>query len=112
MTQHPKKGTEPIQPKGIKQPTDTQTPKGPAACRLAIQINSSTFSTLLSSQRSNAHHPQPSQASVWGNPIKLTGSGRAVQVGLAEPLPRCSTVCSWLSRRLERARQPPEKVLV
>ena len=39
------------------QPTDTRTRQtpSPATCRLALQINSSTFSTLLSSQGSSAH---------------------------------------------------------
>jgi hypothetical protein len=60
----------------IKESTDryqNQDKPGPATCRLAIQINSSTFSTLLSSQGSSAHHHQTNRSSAWGNPTKLTG---------------------------------------
>jgi hypothetical protein len=63
----------------LKESNNQQTPHNPtntgsqAACRLAKQTNSSTFSTLLSSQRSNAHHPQPTRVKAWGNPTKLTG---------------------------------------
>ena len=64
--------------------TDTRRtrpkPSPPATCRLALQINSSTFSTLLSSQGSSARHSPASQPSPWGNPIKLTGPARPRQI--------------------------------
>jgi hypothetical protein len=39
--------------------TDTEGRKPLATCRLALQINSSTFGTLLSSQGSSAHRVRP-----------------------------------------------------
>ena len=64
--------------------TDTRRtrpkPSPPATCRLALQINSSTFSTLLSSQGSSARHSPASQPSPRGNPTKLTGPTRPRQI--------------------------------
>ena len=64
--------------------TDTKRlgpkPSPLATCRLALQINSSTFSTLLSSQGSSARHSQASQPYPWGNLVKLTGPARPRQI--------------------------------
>ena len=56
--------------------TDTKEPKLLATCRLALQINSSTFGTLLSSQGSSAHRAQPPGLAA-GQP------GKTYRVGLA-----------------------------
>ena len=67
-----------------KEPSDKQRNRtlGHASADGALQINSSTFSTLLSSQGSNAHHNPASRPTLRGNPTKLTGSPSASQTGL------------------------------
>src|SRR3954451_19657731 len=55
-------------------------PKRPETIATGIKINSSTFSTLLSSQGSSA--PKLSlTTSLWGNLTKLTGVASACQTG-------------------------------
>src|SRR3954453_17110167 len=54
-----------VLPKGIIDRYRVATRAAPATCRLALQINSSTFGTLLSSQGSSAHLNSASRPR-WG----------------------------------------------
>ena len=83
---HPEKSEEQRSYQRNHRQIPTQPPKGSiATCRRALQINSSTFGTLLSSQGSSAHRSPAFSAVPRGNLVKLTGSIRPVKSG-ARPI--------------------------
>jgi hypothetical protein len=84
--------------KGIINKTPDQPQKaGPTPCRLALQINSSTFGTLLSSQGSSAHRAQPSGRAA--GLVKLTGNDRASQTRCSPRSTRATLIESCPERR-------------
>ena len=86
----PRANPEPVLPKEPSTNTKNQTevqPSQPADG--ALQINSSTFGTLLSSQGSSAHPDTTSRPCPRGNLVKLTGPLTAPrQRGPACPVPQ------------------------
>jgi hypothetical protein len=97
----------------LKESNNQQTPhqhhngRKQAACRLAIQINSSTFSTLLSSQRSNAHHPDPHGPSLGQRRSNLPDNQHPVKPKPWPPSPRTQRSPRAEPDHAERAPEPP-----